>query len=61
MIFERYINYPIIDLYTHLRSDILKHTKIAKESKIDVVVCIANSKPPMDKFRRQRICGSGRD
>lgn len=41
-------NYPIIDLHTHLRGDIAKHTKIAKESGIDVVVYMANSQPPLD-------------
>lgn len=42
------LGYPIIDLHTHLRGDIAKHTKIAKESGIDVVVYMANSQPPLD-------------
>ncbi len=40
--------YPIIDLHTHLRNDIAKHTKIAKESGIDIVVYMANARPPLD-------------
>jgi len=42
------INYPVIDLHTHLRNDVAKHTKIAEESGIDVVVYMANSQPPLD-------------
>lgn len=41
-------DYPIIDLHTHLRGDIAKHTKIAQENGISVVVYMANSQPPMD-------------
>lgn len=43
-----YLNYPIIDIHTHLRNDIPGHTKIAKKSGIDVVVYMANSNPPLD-------------
>lgn len=43
-------NYPIIDLHTHLRNDIPKHTKIARESGIDVVVYMANCNPPLDNL-----------
>jgi len=45
-----YFNYPIIDIHTHLRNDIPKHTKIAKESGIDVVVYMANCHPPLDNL-----------
>jgi len=44
--------YPIIDLHTHLRNDIPGHTKIAKESGIDVVVYMANCNPPLDNLKR---------
>lgn len=47
-------NYPIIDLHTHLRNDIPKHTKIAKESGIDVVIYMANCNPPHDNLERIR-------
>ena len=42
------MHYPIIDLHTHLRGDIAKHTKIAKESGINLVVYMANTQPPLD-------------
>lgn len=45
-------NFPIIDIHTHLRNDIPKHTKIAKESGIDVVVYMANCNPPLDNLDR---------
>jgi len=55
--------YPIIDLHTHLRGDIARHTKIAQESGIDVVVYMANSQPPLDNvesikrsLRAKRYC-----
>lgn len=44
--------FPVIDLHTHLRNDIPKHTKIAKESGIDVVVYMANCYPPLDNLER---------
>jgi dihydroorotase len=50
MSFKKYLNFPIIDLHTHLRSDIFKHTQIAKESGIDAVVYMANSQPPLDNL-----------
>jgi len=46
------INYPVIDLHAHLRNDIPFHTKIAKESGIDVVVYMANCSPSLDNLRR---------
>ncbi len=46
------LNYPIIDLHTHLRNDISKHTMAAKESGIDVVVYMANCNPPLDNLER---------
>lgn len=45
-------NFPIIDIHTHLRNDIPKHTKIAKESGISVVVYMANCNPPLDNLER---------
>lgn len=45
-------NFPIIDIHTHLRNDIPKHTKIAKESGISVVVYMANCDPPLDNLKR---------
>lgn len=57
------LDYPIIDFHTHLRNDIPGHTKIAKESGIDVVVYMANSQPPLDNLktikeslRKKRYC-----
>lgn len=47
-----YLDYLIIDTHTHLRNDIPKHTKIAKESGIDVVVYMANCSPPLDNLER---------
>lgn len=44
--------YPIIDFHAHLRNDIPGHTKIAKESGIDVVVYMANCNPPLDDLKR---------
>jgi dihydroorotase len=44
--------YSIIDLHTHLRNDIPGHTKIAKESGIDVVAYMANCNPPLDNLER---------
>jgi len=44
--------FPVIDLHTHLRNDIPKHTTIAKESGIDVVVYMANCHPPLDNLER---------
>lgn len=44
--------FPIIDLHCHLRNDIQKHTKIAKESGIDLVVYMANCQPPLDTLER---------
>ncbi len=43
---------PIIDFHAHLRNDIPKHTKIAKESGIDVVVYMANCEPPLDTLEK---------
>lgn len=37
-------------MHTHLRNDIPHHTKIAKESGIDIVVHMANTKPPLDNL-----------
>ena len=45
-------DYPVIDLHTHLRNDIARHTKIAKESGITVVVYMANCNPPLDNLER---------
>ena len=40
--------FPIIDMHSHLRNEIFYHTDIAKQSGIDVVVYMANTKPIMD-------------
>lgn len=55
--------FPIVDLHTHLRNAIPLHTKIAKESGIDVVVYMANCQPVLDNFqaiklslRQRRYC-----
>jgi dihydroorotase len=55
--------YPVIDMHTHLRNDISYHTKIAKENGIDIVVYMANTKPPLDNLdiiqqslRQERHC-----
>ena len=47
-----YFDYPIIDIHTHLRDDITKHTRIAKESGIDMLVYMANCHPPLDNLER---------
>lgn len=44
--------FPVVDLHTHLRSNIPQHTRIAKESGIDVVVYMANSHPPLDSLEK---------
>ncbi len=46
------LGFPVIDLHAHLRNDIPLHTKIAKESGIDVVVYMANCSPSLDNLRR---------
>jgi dihydroorotase len=45
------LGYPIIDLHCHLRNDIPGHTKIAKESGINLVLYMANSQPPLDSLK----------
>ena len=52
MSFKKYINFPIIDLHTHLRSQIAKHTKIAEQSGTRAVVYMANSRSPLDDLVR---------
>ncbi|OHA13530.1 MAG: hypothetical protein A2909_03045 [Candidatus Tagabacteria bacterium RIFCSPLOWO2_01_FULL_39_11] len=44
------LDYPIIDLHTHLRNDIPGHTKVAIESGINCVVFMANCDPPLDNL-----------
>ncbi|PIV45039.1 MAG: hypothetical protein COS25_02050 [Candidatus Nealsonbacteria bacterium CG02_land_8_20_14_3_00_37_10] len=46
------LGFPVIDIHTHLRNNIPLHTKIAKESGIDVVVYMANCFPPLDNLRK---------
>ncbi len=48
--------FPIIDMHAHLRNEIFYHTTIAKQSHIDVVVYMANTKPVMDT--REKIINS---
>lgn len=57
------LNYPVIDLHTHLREDIPKHTQIAKESGISMVVYMANCNPSLDNLEiilrslnKERFC-----
>lgn len=57
------LGYPVIDMHTHLRNDIARHTLIAKNSGIDAVVYMANTNPPMDEpaiilesLRQKRHC-----
>lgn len=45
------LGFPVIDLHTHLRNNIPLHTRIAKESGIDVVVYMANCSPPLDNLK----------
>lgn len=45
------IDYPVIDLHTHLRNNIPLHTKIAEENGIDVLVYMANCLPPLDNLK----------
>ena len=45
------LGFPIIDIHTHLRNNIPLHTKIAKESGIDIVVYMANCFPPLDNLK----------
>ena len=44
--------FPIIDLHAHLRNNIPKHTRIAKESGIDLVVYMANCQPSLDSLAK---------
>ncbi len=46
------LGYSVIDLHTHLRNDIPRHTRIAKENGIDAVVYMANCEPPLDNLER---------
>lgn len=48
-------NFSVIDLHTHLRSDIAKHTAVAKESGIDVVVYMANCQPALDNLEAIKL------
>lgn len=59
------LHYPIIDLHTHLRSNIPKHTKIAQKNGVGLVVYMANSDPPLDNLarikkslRKKRYCSA---
>jgi len=45
-----FFNHPIIDLHTHLRGKIAKHTKIVKQCGIDCVVYMANQASPLDNL-----------
>ena len=46
----RMLNYPIIDLHTHLRDKVGFHTKLAEEAGVDTVVAMANTKPCLDNI-----------
>lgn len=45
------LNFPVIDLHTHLRNNIPLHTRIARGSGIDVVIYMANCLPPLDNLK----------
>lgn len=42
------IDYSVVDIHTHLRNQIPKHTKLAKKAGLDTVVYMANCSPPLD-------------
>lgn len=44
------INYPIIDLHAHLRQDIGRHTKFAKEAGIKALAVMPNTSPCLDNL-----------
>ena len=44
------LDYPIIDLHTHLRNEIPTHSKIANDCGIDLVVYMANANPVLDNL-----------
>jgi len=44
--------FPIIDLHSHLRNEISKHTFEAKKAGIEALVFMANSNPPLDNLER---------
>ena len=46
------LDHPVIDFHAHLRNDITKHTKFAKENGINTVVYMANCDPPLDSLIR---------
>jgi len=45
-----FLGYPVIDMHVHLRNNIPLHTRAAFDSNIDLVVYMANTKPPMDNL-----------
>ena len=49
---KRLLDCPVIDMHTHLRSEIKKHTILAKFCGIDAVVYMANCQPPLDSPQR---------
>lgn len=57
------LNFPVIDLHCHLRTEITAHTKLAKEGGISALVYMANQQPPLDNLydilesvRKKRCC-----
>lgn len=45
------LNYPIIDLHTHLRDKVVLHTKFAKDAGISTLVFMPNTNPCLDNLR----------
>lgn len=43
-------DYPIVDIHTHLRNQIPKHTRLAKKAGLDTIVYMANCSPPLDNI-----------
>lgn len=44
------LDFPVIDMHTHLRDEIGRHTRMAGNYGVDVVVYMANCDPPLDNL-----------
>ena len=52
-------DYPVFDMHVHLRNRIAEHTKLLKSCGIDIVVYMANPKPPFGPLdSREKIIAS---
>lgn len=47
---KKILNYPIIDIHTHLRDKVSLHTKFAKEAGISTLVFMPNTTPCLDNL-----------